>query len=109
VCEIPKLSKDRSRLIERIEDRSGHYGRPDFVHPKFERGDDPKISATPRTAQNRSSYFTALAVTRSPSAVTITTERILLQVAPNAPISQPFPPPKEDPAEITPSLTLILR
>jgi hypothetical protein len=41
------LSKDRSRLIERIEDRSSHDRRPDFVHPEFERGDDPKIPATP--------------------------------------------------------------
>jgi len=58
----------------------------------------PKLPPPPRSAQNRSSCSEALAVTSLPSAVTTSSDRILSHVAPNAPISQPLPPPSERPA-----------
>src|SRR6516162_9830117 len=58
----------------------------------------PKLPPPPRSAQNRSSCSEALTVTSLPSAVTTSIDRILSHVAPNAPISQPLPPPSERPA-----------
>ena len=58
----------------------------------------PKLPPPPpRQAQRRSGFVTGSAVTTRPSAVTIRTERMLSQVAPNARAANPTPPPSARP------------
>src|SRR6266568_1969684 len=58
----------------------------------------PKLPPPPRSAQNRSWFCPAFAVTIRPSAVTTSTASRLSMVRPYLPISQPSPPPRVSPA-----------
>src|SRR5262245_50654873 len=61
----------------------------------------PKLPAPPRIAQNRSGLRPALAVTRSPSAVTRAARCRLSAAKPYRRDSQPTPPPRVKPATPT--------
>src|SRR4030067_239992 len=58
----------------------------------------PRLPPPPRTPQNRSGSFLALAVTSSPLAVTTSAESRLSMVRPRFRVSQPNPPPSVRPA-----------
>ena len=66
----------------------------------------PKLPPPPRTAQNRSPFSLSLAVRKTPSAVTMSTETRLSRLRPYLPRSQPMPPARVRPptpvAETTP-------
>ena len=62
------------------------------------RGDDPEVPPPPHRAQDRSSFSSALAVTRRPSAVTTSAEIRSSQVRPYLRLRYaPIPPPKVNP------------
>ena len=69
----------------------------------------PKLPPPPRSAQKRSGFSSALAVTSSPSAVTSSNDSTLSQLSPCLRTSQPTPPPSVSPAtpvlETTPTGT----
>lgn len=57
----------------------------------------PKLPPPPCSAQNSSGFSCSLAVTRSPAAVTSSTESRLSQASPKLRSSQPVPPPRAKP------------
>ena len=57
----------------------------------------PKLPPPPRTAQNRSALSSALAVTKLPSARTMSTSRKLSMVRPHLRVRWPTPPPSPSP------------
>src|SRR5437867_5979933 len=58
----------------------------------------PKLPPPPRIAQKRSSFFFELAVTKLPSAVTMSAERRLSHDSPHLRVRCPMPPPRVRPA-----------
>ena len=57
----------------------------------------PKFPPPPLTAQYKSVFSLLLAVTKDPSANTISTSRILSTVKPNFLVKYPTPPPSASP------------